>query len=416
MTAMTATLDAAATDPKAHEIMKGFPAAPDKLIRLHDGSSWRFPGIRWSFSHQRELTPTVGVRRGPGPARELPYSLRQDLDAVSFTTQDGRPMNWGQSLAANYTDGILILHKGRIVYEKYLGALDAHTPHLAMSVTKSFVGLFAAMQAHAGELDPGKLVPHYVPELKDTAYGDATVRQVMDMTIGVQYSENYTDPNAEIFAYTAACGISPRRPDYKGPDSIFEFLQNLKKQDRHGEAFAYKTCNTEALAWIVQRVSGVPFAKMLSERLWQQLGLEEDAYVLVDRNGFAMCGGGLNMTLRDMARFGEMMRLKGAFNGRQIVPEAVVADIAGGADPSHFAKSGYAMLKGWSYRNQWWVAHDEFGAYTARGIHGQVIWIAPKAELVIARFASHPTAANVMGIDDTSLPAYAAIARHMMRG
>lgn len=413
---MTAILDAAATDPKTHGIMQGLPPAPDKLIRLHDTTSWRFPGIRWSFSHQRELTPTVNVRRGHGPVSVIPGAPRQDLDAVAFTTLDGRAMNWGQSLGANYTDGIVILHKGRIVYETYLGALEPQRPHLAMSVTKSFVGLFAAIQAHAGMLDPNKLVPHYVPELKGTAYGDATVRHVMDMTIGVQYSENYTDPDAEIFAYTAACGISPRKSDYKGPDSIFEFLQNLKKEGVHGEAFAYKTCNTEVLAWIVQRVSGVPFAQMLSEQLWQKLGVEEDAYVLVDRNGFAMGGGGLNMTLRDMARFGEMMRMKGAFNGRQIVPEAVVADIAGGADRGHFAKAGYSTLPGWSYRNQWWVAHDEFGAYTARGIHGQAIWIAPAADLVIARFASHPVAANGNGpLDHVSLPAYAAMARHLMR-
>lgn len=413
---MTAYPDAAATDPKTRQIMQGIPVAADRLIRLHDATSWTFPGIRWSFSHQRELTPTVNVRRGQAHASEFPRGLRQDLDAVAFTTQDGKPMTWGQSLAANYTDGVLILHNGRIVYETYLGALEAHTPHLAMSVTKSFVGLFAAMQAHEGALDPDKLVPHYVPELKETAYGDATVRQVMDMTIGVKYSETYTDPNAEIWAYTAACGISPRRPDYKGPDSIFEFLQALKKQDNHGQAFAYKTCNTEVLGWIVQRVAGASFAQILSEQLWQRLGAEEDAYVLVDRNGFAMCGGGLNMTLRDMARFGEMMRMMGAVNGKQIVPEAVVADIAGGADRTHFAKAGYTTLPGWSYRNQWWVAHDEFGAYTARGIHGQVIWIAPKANLVIARFASHPTAANGNGpLDHVSLPAYAAIARHIMQ-
>ena len=413
---MTNFQSAAETDPKTNKVMEGIPVPPDKLIRLHDTTSWRFPGIRWSFSHQRELTATANVRRGPARASDLPRALRQDLDAVSFTTQDGRPMTWAQSLGENYTDGVLILHRGRIVYETYLGALDAQTPHLAMSITKSFVGLFAAIQAHAGSLDPNKRVPHYLPELAGTAYGDATVRQVMDMTIGVRYSENYTDPNAEIFAYTAACGIAPRRSDYKGPDSILEFLQALKKQDQHGEAFAYKTCNTEVLGWIVQRVAGAPFAKILSEQLWQNLGVEEDAYVLVDRNGFAMCGGGLNMTLRDMARFGEMMRMHGVAGGKQIVPEAVVADIAGGADRGHFAKAGYTTLHGWSYRNQWWVAHDEFGAYTARGIHGQVIWIAPRAEVVIARFASHPTAANGNGpLDRVSLPAYAAIARHLMR-
>ncbi|PZQ55982.1 MAG: 6-aminohexanoate hydrolase, partial [Phenylobacterium zucineum] len=140
-------------------------------------------------------------------------------------------------------------------------------------------------------------------------------------------------------------------------------------------------------------------------------------YVMVDSTGFALCGAGLNVTTRDLARFGEMMRLGGAFNGQQIVPQAVVADIAGGARQADFAKAGYATLPGWSYRNQWWVSHDEFGAYSARGIHGQVCYVAPGAGTVIARFASHPTAANGNGpLDRVSLPAYSALAAHLRGG
>lgn len=414
---MTDRVSGAATDPVANGLMQGFPPPADKTMRLGDGSSWTFPNLRWAFSHQRELVPSVNVWRGRGPVFEFPRALRDDLDAVAFTTMDGEAMTWGQSLDVNCTDGILVLHKGQVVYETYFAALERHVPHLAMSVTKSFVGVLAATLAHEGALDPERLVPHYVPELAGTAYGDATVRHVMDMTIGVQYSETYTDPNAEIWAYTAASGVTARPEGYVGPETIFDFLRGLKKQGEHGQAFAYKTCNTEVLAWIVQRITGVPIAQLLSDRIWQKLGMEEDAYLLVDRIGTAMCGGGLNLTLRDLAKFGEMMRCEGAFNGRQVVPAAVVADTAGGADRGHFAKSGYVTLPGWSYRNQFWVSHDKFGAYSARGIHGQAAWIAPGAEVVIARFASHSTAANGNGpLDRVSLPAYAAIAEHLVKG
>jgi len=171
------------------------------------------------------------------------------------------------------------------------------------------------------------------------------------------------------------------------------------------------------LGWIVQRVSGTPIAQLLSERIWRRLGMEEDAYLLVDQIGAPMCGAGLNLTLRDLARFAEMMRLDGGFGGEQVAPAAVIADIRGGADCEHFAKAGYVTLPGWSYRGQWWVSHDRFGAYSARGIHGQAAWIAPGAELVIARFASHPTAANGNGpLDRVSLPAYHALADHLLRG
>jgi len=415
-TQMTDRVSGAATDPVTGGLMQGFPPPPDKTLRMEDGSSWTFPNLRWAFSHQRELVPSVNVWRGRDAAVEFPRALRDDLDEIAFTTMDGEAMTWGQSVDVNCTDGILVLHKGVVIYEDYFGALERQIPHLAMSVTKSFVGVLAATLAHEGALDPTKLVPYYVPDLAGTAYGDATVRQVMDMTIGVQYSETYTDPDAQIWAYTAASGVTARPRDYGGPETIFDFLRSLRKQGEHGQAFAYKTCNTEVLAWIVQRATGVPIARMLSDKIWQKLGPEEDAYLLVDRIGTAMCGGGLNLTLRDLAKFGEMMRCDGAFNGHQVIPAAVVADTARGADRDHFAKSGYVTLPGWSYRNQFWVSHDKFGAYSARGIHGQAAWIAPGAEVVIARFASHPTAANGNGpLDRVSLPAYAAIAEHLLK-
>jgi len=409
--------DAAASDPRANAWMQGFPPPPDKLIQLDDNSSWRFPYIRWAFSHQRELSPTTNVRRAGGSVWTLPYTLRDDLDAISFTSMDGQTLTWAQSLDVNYTDGIVVLHRGALIYEKYLGALAPELPHLAMSVTKSFVGLIAAMLIEEGALDPNAPVVQYVPELAASAYGDASVRQVMDMTIGVQYSEDYTDRGAEIFAYSLACGIATRPANYAGPKSIFEFLRGLKKQGEHGDAFAYKTCNTEVLAWIIQRLTNTPMAQLLSERIWQKLGMEEDAHLLVDRTGAAMCGGGLNLTLRDMARFGEMMRCEGFANGQQVASASVVADIRNGGDRDQFAKAKYQTLHGWSYRSQWWTAHDNLGVFSARGIHGQAIWIAPAAELVIARFGSHHIAGNAnSALDFVSLPAFRAMAEHVMRG
>ena len=411
---MSSPTDAAASDPKVTKLMQGFPPPPDKVVRFDNDTSWMFPNTRWSFSHQREIAATANIWRGNRPPCVFPRALRSDIDAIPFTTMDGRSMTWGQSLAENYTDGIVILHQGRIIYENYFGALEAHIPHVAMSVTKSFTGLLAAMLQHEGVLDPGKLVTHYVPEMKGTAYHGATLRQVMDMTVGVKYSEVYTDPKAEIWAYAVAAAAKTAPKDYAGPDTIFDFLRTLKKEGNHGEVFAYKTCNTEVLGWIVQRAASTHLADLISKRIWQPLGVEENAYILVDRVGMPVSGGGMSLALRDLARFAEMMRLGGAFNGQQIVPEAVVAEISRGADRDHFAKAGYETLPGWSYRHQWWVSHNNLGAYSARGIHGQAAWIAPGAQTVIARFASHPTAANGNGpLDRVSMPAYMAVASHL---
>jgi CubicO group peptidase (beta-lactamase class C family) len=406
--------DAAATDPERLGLMQGFPPWPEKTVAFADGSAWAFPGTRWAFSHMRELFPTANVSRGDAPVTVLPRAERDDIDGLAFTTLDGRAMTWGESLAANYTDGIVVLRRGRIVYERYFGALRPELAHSAMSVTKSFVGTLAAMLAHAGAFDPAAAVTHYLPELKATAYRDASVREVMDMTIGVQYSEVYADPNADIWHYARAGGMLPRPSGYAGAQTLYAYLATLRPEGRHGEGFAYKTVNTEVLAWIVKRITGQRLATLTSELIWSRLGPEHDAHFAVDSSGTEAGGGGLNTTLRDLARFGEAMRQDGWIDGREIVPEAVVADIRQGADRTQFERAGYTTLPGWSYRNMWWVTHDEHGAYTARGIHGQAIWIDPKAEMVIARYASHPLAANSPHLDPTSLPAYRALGQHLL--
>ena len=407
--------DALASDPAKLGWMVGSPPPPERTIRFDDGSYWKFPAIRWTVSNFRQLMPTVNVSRGLGPVAQLPLALRDDVDGLRFTPLNSdRPMTWRQSLDANYTDGIVVLHKGRIVYERYFGVLRPEGQHGAMSVTKTFVGTLAAMLAAEGRLDPAKSVDQYVPELAASAFGSATVRQVMDMTTGIKFSENYADPNAEVWAHGAAGNPLPKPKDYQGPRTYYEFLQTVKPEGVHGEAFHYRTANTDALGWILTRVTGKTVAQLLSERIWSPMGAEQDAYMSVDSIGTPFAGGGLSTGLRDLARFGEMIRRNGFFNGRQIVPAMAVADIRRGASQSDFAKAGYAQLPGWSYRSMWWVTHNEHGAFAARGVHGQTVYIDPKAEMVIARFASHPVAGNA-AIDPTSLPAYHALAKHLMR-
>lgn len=406
--------DAQASDPAKLGWMVGSPPPADRVIRFDDGSYWQFPAMRWTVSNFRQLMPTVNVSRGLGPAAPLPTALRDDLDGVRFTPLgSGTTMTWRQSLDANYTDGIVVLHRGRIVYERYFGVLKPEGQHGAMSVTKTFVGTLAAMLVAEGTLDPNRRVDHYVPELVASAFGSATVRQVMDMTTGIRFSENYADPNAEVWAHGAAGNPLPKPKDYTGPRSYHEFLQTVKPEGVHGEAFHYRTANTDALGWILARVTGRSVAQLLSERIWSPMGAEQDAYMSVDSIGTPFAGGGLSTGLRDLARFGEMIRNNGVANGRQVVPAIAVGDIRRGASQADFAKAGYAQLPGWSYRNMWWVTHNEHGAFAARGVHGQTVYIDPKAEMVIARFASHPVAGNA-AIDPTSLPAYHALARHLI--
>lgn len=406
--------DAAASDPIKLGWMVGSPPPPARIIRFADGSYYQFPALRWSFSNFRQLMPTLNVSRGLAAPSVLAQAPDNAIDALSFNTTDNQSLTWSQSLAATYTDGIVVLHRGKVVYERYFGVLTPQGQHAAMSVSKSLVGILGATLVAEGKLDPAQRVDHYVPELASSAFGDATLRQVLDMTTGLEYSEDYVNPDAQIWAHANAGNPLPKPKDYRGPRSYYEFLQSVQAQGRHGEAFAYKTINTDVLGWVIARATGQNVAQLLSQRIWSRLGMEQDAYFSVDSIGTPFAGGGFNAGLRDMARVAEMLRNDGQANGEQIVPKAVVDEIRGGGDKAAFAKAGYGLLQGWSYRNMWWVSHNPNGAFMARGVHGQSLYIDPQAQMVIARFASHPVAGNAAN-DPVTLPAFAALAQHLLQ-
>lgn len=408
-------LSADESDPRALGWMQGFPPPADKLIMQPDSDFFSFPKLRWTVCHFRELLPTEQVSRGIG----APVPFEYELDEVAIDTLTFRPtgsresMTWKESLAANYTDGILIIHRGKIVYERYFGCLDEAGKHGAMSMTKSLTGLLAEILVAEGKLNDEVPVASIVPELVDSAFGNATVRQVMDMTTGLAYSENYADPSADIWVYSRAASPMPKPAGYDGPDGYFEYLETVKPEGEHGDAFHYKTINTDALGWIISRVSGMEVTELLSERIWRRIGAEQDAYMTVDGRGTPFAGGGLSAGLRDLGRIGLLMLNEGEINGKRLFSSEVVANIRKGGSKEAFAKAGYKTLNGGSYRSMWWLLHNKHGAFAARGVHGQTIYVDPTADMVIVRFASYPTAKNAP-IDPTSLPAYESVAQYLL--
>lgn len=407
--------DAIESDPVKMGWMIGSPPPNDRILRFADDTFFMFPGLRWSVSNFRQLMPTINISHGVLPARKLPYSKRKDIDTIHFKpTGKSQEISWEQSLLENYTDGIIILHKGKIIYERYFGSLQPEGQHAAMSMTKSFVGTLAEILAVEKKLDPEKLVISYVPELSQSGFKSATVRDLMNMTTGIRFSEDYSDQKAEVWQHAKAGNPLPKPPGYKGPQNYFDFLKTIQPEGKNGEEFHYKTANTDALGWVLARVTGKNVAELISEKIWKPLRAEQDAYMSVDSIGTPFAGGGLSLGLRDLARFGELMRNKGRLDSQEIIPQQVIENIVKGGDRQKFTKAGFAQLKGWSYRSMWWVTHNSHGAYMARGVHGQALYIDPTAEMVIARFASHPIAANA-GNDSITLPAFDAVAWHLAK-
>lgn len=418
--AQTVPLSAQESDPNVMGWMQGFPPPPDKIITQPDSHYFSFPRLRWSVCHLREFLPTEEISRGIGAPVPLSYrspsdfaEFRSQIDALTFTPQSSEAqMTWEQSLYANYTDGMLIMHRGEVVYERYFGCLEEDGKHAIMSMTKSITGLLAEIMVAEGLLDDGALVREVVPEIGDSAFASATVRQVMDMTTGVKYSEDYADPNADIWLYSAAASPLPKPADYEGPNGYWEYLQQVEGEGKHGTEFHYKTINSDMLGWIISRVSGKSVTELASDRLWRRMGVELDAYQTVDGKGVPFAGGGITAGLRDLGRLGQLMLNEGRLNGLRLFPAEVVEKIRTGGDRSKFG-SGFPTFGAGSYTSQWWVFHNDHGAYAARGVHGQTIYVDPTAEMVLVRLASFPQAQNGF-IDPTSLPAYQAVAEYLM--
>jgi len=407
--------DAAASDPVALGYMQGSPPPADRIIRFGDDRFLRFPQLRWSLSHLRELIPTASVGRGRGPTSDLgtPSAAGMaELDGLRFTDLHGISRSWAEALAETYTDGIVVLRRGLCVYERYFGALRPELTHACFSITKSYVGLLAELLIHERVLDPDRTVVSYLPEMARSAFAHATLRQVLDMQVGVAFNEDYADPQADVWAYTRAAGLRTCPADYTGPRTLYPYLPTLRGAGAHGVEFAYATVCTEVLCWILRRASSLSLATLLSRRLWSLLGCEENADFAVDATGIEIGGAGLSCTLRDLARFGELMRCEGMWQGRELVPRAVIESITRRADASRFPMQDYPLLTGYAYRSMWWVANDALGVVEGRGIFGQRLYIAPAAGVVIARFASHPVGSSAAN-DPVTLPAFRALAMHL---
>jgi CubicO group peptidase (beta-lactamase class C family) len=349
----------------------------------------RPPFNRWSFQHIREILPTVEVWRGHGPAKALPRK-EQNLDDLNV---DGGA-TLAQFLEDTYTDGFLVIHDGAIVYERYLNDMTPRTLHLSQSMSKSITGMTAGIMVGQGLLDPTRPVTFYLPELEQTAWKAATLQQVLDMTTGVTFSEEYTDPYSEVGQVDVASGWKPvppgADPNFKWPSHIWELILGLKKIERpHGVQFVYRSIETDVLAFAMERVSGKRLPQLISELLWQPLGAEESANFTVDPAGYALAEGGFNACLRDYGRFG----LAVLNNGGGIIPAQWVEACRNG-DTSVFSHPFNVTLPQGAYRNCMWVEDPASRSLMARGVFGQLIYMNWDYRMVVVKLSSWPDFLN----------------------
>jgi CubicO group peptidase (beta-lactamase class C family) len=383
-------------------MMTGAPPFPaDSAVTL---ANWQDPPFnRWAFQHVRELIPSARIARRarrsgrPDPVRQLPRN-EQDLGRIAFSFNN-RALTVAEMLAGTWTDGFLVLHRGRVVTEQYFNGMAEDTPHLLMSVSKSVTSAVAGILAGRGVLDAGAEVDGIVPELAGTSFAGATVQHLLDMRAGTRFNEDYDDLDADVRSYERVYLWRPQGgADSGGPgaEDALGYFATLENDGPHGGPFRYRSILTDVLAWVIERAAGQRLHELISRELWQPMGAEFDAEITVDRRGNPMADGGISATLRDAARFGQLYLRRGRAGRRQVVPAWWVDDTIRGAPDGARAFTdgdnppGYPA--GSHYRNCWWVRDPALPFFHASGINGQGVFVHVPSQTVIAKMSTWPAA------------------------
>ena len=373
-------------------------------------ANWRqHPHSVWGFTHVDRLVPTARIAAG-APSL-LPSAAALDLGAVTVEW-NGTAKSAADTLAETFTDGFLLLKDGAVVAEHYAHQRP-EDPHIVFSVSKSITGALAGVLVEQGLLDPDEPVTAHVPEAKGSAYGDCTLRHVLDMTVSIRFVEDYLDPQGDVARYRVAMGWNPPGA-IAGGQGLHAFIASLPKAAHpHGERFHYVSPNSDMLGWIIERATGESMASLLARHVWQPMGMAHDGLITLDHVGAPRTAGGICTSLSDLARFGEMMRGMGRYAGRRIIPESWVEDMPHGGDSLAWARGDMAALfpQG-RYRSKWYVPEPSSAVLCAIGIHGRWIYVDHDAGMVAVKQSSQPIPAND-AMDRRTLALFRSLAREL---
>ncbi len=353
--------------------------------------NWELPPFnRWSFQHVRELIPTAPITRSPTP-RRLPA---QTLDVAALSCGTGaRPLTVADVLQETWTDGFLVLHRGRVVTEQYWNGLTPASTHLLMSVSKSIVSTVAGCLAGEGLLDAAQPVESIVPELGGTSWRGATVQHLLDMRTGTKFDETYERPDADVQLLEEVFGWRPRRHRDLPPDGR-SYFATLHNDGAHGGPFRYRSVLTDVLGWVLEQATGKRLADLVSETVWGPMGAEHDAEVTVDSSGYALADGGICASLRDVGRFGLLVLETTLGRGRTALPRAWMEDTIEGAPDGATAFVAAERRPGFPpgahYRNCWWVRDRSVPFFNASGVNGQSIFVHVPSATVVVKFSTWP--------------------------
>ncbi len=351
------------------------PDAADQAALFSGSPQYEF------FAQAKHLLPVTSITPAAvpfdfpaGPPELLPNTFEFE----------GETRNVHALLGATHTSALLVLRQGRVCFEQYWLTGGREVQWISMSVAKSIVSMLVGIALGDGRIrslaDP---ISQYAPELEGSAYAGVRIKDVLQMSSGVRWNEDYSDHSAEISRLSEASGPG---------GSVDQFMQGLQREREPGTLCVYKSADTQALAMLVAGATGKSLTDYLQEKLYTPLGMESEGHWLTDGHGRELAYAGLLMTARDYAKFGELYRNGGVWQGRQIVPEDYVRDSVR-ADAPHVQPGGPIVADhvfGPGYGFQWWLPAGEGSDYSAIGVYNQFIYVDPARETVIVKLSANP--------------------------
>ena len=281
------------------------------------------------------------------------------------------------------TAALLVLQNGAVRFEGYWLTGGPQTHWISWSVAKSFVSALVGIAIDEGRVDSvADPIDRYVRKLRGSAYEGTAMEDVLQMSSGMRWNEDYNDPDSDVRRFGAAIS---------GGGSLDDYVASMQRAEAPGRLCQYNSADTQALGMLLIGATGRSITDYMQERLCEPLGLQDGGYCLLDSRGVEMAFGGLNLTARDFAKIGELFRCKGRWRERQVVPEPWVRDSVTVRAP-HLATGrvlvgGHVLPLGYGY--QWWIPEGDRGEFSAIGVYNQFVYVDPSRGVTIVKLSAN---------------------------
>ena len=330
------------------------------------------------FRSMAKIFPVSTMTASPTPR---PFPKGQAFALPETYRHDGEDKSVATFLAETDTAALLVAKDGALRYEQYWLTGGPATQWSSMSVAKSFTSAALGIAMHEGFIrSVDEPVSHYLPQLKGSAYDGVSIKDVLQMSSGARWNEDYSDPDSDINRFIAV---------FAHGGSFNELAATMVRQRAPGTFNLYNSVDTQVLGMLLKAATGRPLRDYIEEKLWHPLGMQDDGHWLVDSDGMEMAYGGLQATARDFAKLGELYRLGGRWDGIQLVPEAWVKASLTPDAPHLVPGKRDNSDSAFGYGYQWWLMDGDEGEFSAIGVYNQFVYVNPARGVLVTKLSAN---------------------------